>query len=66
MGSKSDLIAEVEALKVELKHAERERDRLLRWLEKIDGGDQPCQDELQLRQWAFEAVTLGMEADHDQ
>lgn len=33
--------------------------RLSTWLIKIDGGDNPCRDESQLRQWAYEAVVLG-------
>jgi len=38
---------------------EAERDRLRDWLKRIDGGDSPCLDESQLRQWAYEAVVLG-------
>jgi hypothetical protein len=37
---------------------EREVERLSDWLHKIDGGDNPCQDESKLRQWAYEALTL--------
>lgn len=36
-----------------------EAERLHAWLKKIEGGDDPCTDESQLRQWAYEAVTLG-------
>lgn len=39
-------------------HLRREVDRLNNWLAKIDGGDHPCTDESQLRQWAYEAITL--------
>lgn len=35
-----------------------EIERLSSWLQKIEGGDNPCRDESQLRQWAYEAVTL--------
>jgi hypothetical protein len=35
-----------------------EVERLSKWLEKIEGGDSPCTDEAQLRQWAYSAVTL--------
>lgn len=36
-----------------------ENERLRSWLCMIEGGDTPCRDEAQLRQWAYEAVTLG-------
>lgn len=36
--------------------------RLEAWLYRIDGGDNPCRDEEQLRQWAYEALTLGRPA----
>lgn len=39
-----------------------ENDRLSAWLRRIDGGDAPCTDEAQLRQWAYDAVTLGKPA----
>jgi len=39
-----------------------EVERLTAWLRKIDGGDNPCLDEAVLRQWAYDAVTLGREA----
>lgn len=29
--------------------------RLSAWLDKIEGGDDPCQDEEQLRTWAYAA-----------
>ena len=32
--------------------------RLTAWLARIEGGDNPCTDESQLRQWAYEANTL--------
>ena len=38
---------------------ESEIERLSRWLRLIDGGDNPCTSESTLRQWAYEAVTLG-------
>lgn len=41
--------------------AEKEVARLRAWLLRIDGGDHPCTDEAKLRQWAYEAVTLGKE-----
>lgn len=37
----------------------RERERYRAWLSHIDGGSAPCTNEAQLRQWAYEAVTLG-------
>lgn len=37
---------------------EKECERLTWWLARIDGGDHPCRDEGQLRQWAYEAVSL--------
>jgi len=37
---------------------EAEIERLSGWLSKIDGGDCPCCDEKQLRQWAYNAITL--------
>lgn len=37
----------------------KECDRLAAWLKHIEGGDNPCLDESQLRQWAYEATTLG-------
>ncbi len=36
-----------------------EVERLDATLQMIDGGDHPCTDESQLRQWAYEARTLG-------
>lgn len=36
-------------------------ERLTAWLLRIEGGDNPCEDAAQLRQWAYEAVTLGRE-----
>lgn len=48
-------------LREKLRVAEKESDRLTRWLYKIDGGDHPCTDEGQLRQWAYDAVTLRRE-----
>lgn len=44
---------------VEIDRLHAEVERLTGWLEKIEGGDRPCQDESQLRQWAYAAVTLG-------
>lgn len=35
-----------------------EIERLTGWLRHIEGGDHPCLDEGQLRQWAYDAVTL--------
>lgn len=49
----------IDTLTRERDEAIRERDRLAAWLSHIDGGDAPCTDESQLRQWAYEAVTLG-------
>ena len=40
---------------------EAENRRLKDWLLKIEGGDNPCTDERVLRQWAYNAVTLGHE-----
>ena len=53
-----DLLRERDALAAEV-------ERLRAWLERISGGDYPCQDESQLRRWAYGAVTLGWEADHE-
>lgn len=39
-----------------------EVERLTAWLQRIDGGDHPCKDAEQLRQWAYEALTLRREA----
>jgi hypothetical protein len=36
-----------------------DNERLRAWLLRIDGGDNPCFDQAQLRRWAYEAVTLG-------
>lgn len=36
-----------------------EVERLKRWLARIGGGDSPCLDQNQLRQWAYEALVLG-------
>lgn len=44
--------AEVDRLGAEI-------DRLAAWLRCIEGGEDPCRDEARLRQWAYEAVTLG-------
>jgi hypothetical protein len=38
---------------------EEENEKLKAALVLIDGGDNPSHDESQLRQWAYEAVTLG-------
>ena len=45
--------------RTDLAAAQLEVERLKAWLLKIDGGDSPCTDQSQLRQWAYEAVTLG-------
>lgn len=45
----------------EIDRLRAEVERLSKWLQKIDGGDNPCTDEKQLRQWAYEAVTLKRE-----
>ena len=54
--------AKHDALAAEVERLRHEVDRLQRWLQRISGGDYPCQDEAQLRRWAYEAVTLGREA----
>jgi hypothetical protein len=46
----------------ELARCRAEVDRLTGWLRAIDGGDKPCRDEAQLRQWAYQALTLGRPA----
>ena len=43
---------------VEIIRLQAEVERLSCWLERIDGGDTPCNDPTQLRQWAYEAITL--------
>ncbi|MFA5187133.1 MAG: hypothetical protein WC551_11675 [Patescibacteria group bacterium] len=45
----------------EVNRLSAENDRLRGWLELIEGGDHPCTDAQQLRQWAYEAITLGHE-----
>jgi hypothetical protein len=52
---------EVHRLRTDVKLLQNEVARLAGWLRKIEGGDSPCRDEVQLRQWAYEAVTLGHE-----
>lgn len=52
----------IDRLEGELGRAKAEVDRLHNWLKRIDGGDHPCTDESQLRQWAYEAISLGKEA----
>lgn len=42
-----------------LREVQAEVERLRGWLRLIEGGDHPCRDENQLRQWAYEAITLG-------
>lgn len=46
------------AAEPELRWLRGEVARLTAWLERIDGGDEPCTDESQLRQWAYEALVL--------
>lgn len=43
--------------------AHAEADRLRGVLQRIEGGDAPCTDEAKLRQWAYEALTLGRSVD---
>ena len=68
VGGAQALLRELEALakggerEAAPSRAEAEVARLTAWLQKIDGGDSPCTDESQLRQWAYEALTLGREA----
>jgi hypothetical protein len=50
------------ALRAEVQRLRVEANRLAGWLKLIDGGDNPCTDESQLRQWAYDAITLGKEA----
>lgn len=50
-----DAQAELDALRTE-------KERLLAWLYKIEGGDTPCFDDAQLRRWAYEATTRRAEA----
>jgi len=45
LGEARDRVAELTA----------ERDRLRAWLERIEGGDVPCDDPAILRRWAWEA-----------
>jgi len=49
---------EVAVLAREMLAAMDEIDRLTTWLERIDGGDVPCNDADTLRLWAYEALTL--------
>lgn len=39
-----------------------ENERLTGWLERIDGGDRPCDDATILRGWAYQALTEGAHA----
>lgn len=41
-----------------IQDGEEDNRRLRAWLEHIVGGDSPCTDESQLRQWAYEAIVL--------
>lgn len=59
----ADFARDIEA---DLTRCRKECDRLTAWLKHIDGGDSPCLDESQLRQWAYEATTLGHDAPNAQ
>jgi DNA-directed RNA polymerase subunit RPC12/RpoP len=56
--TRGELAVEMEKAARRIEGLEREVERLSGWLQKIDGGDNPCQDESKLRQWAYEAVVL--------
>lgn len=56
------LCDEVERLRAENSRLLADANRLDAWLRKIDGGENPCTDESQLRQWAYDATVLGKEA----
>lgn len=55
----SKYAVELDAATRRIQGLEREVGRLSDWLSKIDGGDSPCTDESKLRQWAYEALSLG-------
>ena len=38
---------------------EAENERLAAWLQRIEGRDSPCSNAWKLRQWAYQAATLG-------
>jgi hypothetical protein len=57
------MMAERDGLTEDVERLRGECERLTRWLRRIDGGDTPCQDESQLRQWAYEAITLGRDCE---
>lgn len=55
----SPTLRTMQAMARELLDLRREVERLSAVLQRIDGGDSPCTDEAKLRQWAYEATTLG-------
>lgn len=58
------LMFERDKLEQQLADAVEERERFAGVLERIDGGDNPCTDESKLRQWAYETITLGRNAEN--
>ena len=59
----AELIASAPSLRAENKRLREECERLSGVLQAIDGGDCPVTDEALLRQWAYEAITLGKGVD---
>ena len=58
-----ELSVERDAVAAKCGELRDDRDRLLGVLQRIEGGDAPCQDEALLRQWAYDAITLDRSAD---
>lgn len=57
--------ARIVELEAECARLRKEVKRQQAWLSRIDGGDEPCDDAAQLRQWAYEANTLGWETNDE-
>lgn len=59
-----DIVGERDRLAAEVERLLTERTRLLSWLGKIEGGDNPCDNEFQLRHWAWKAG-MGQEVEDE-
>lgn len=59
-----DAAGERDSLAEEVSRLRYERSRLLAWLSKIEGGDNPCDDEFRLRHWAWKAG-MGQEVEDE-